>query len=163
MAIHADQLLVPSVLDRLLDDDPTVSREAMRSRSQILREMKLSVHRDLENLLNTRRRCLPVPADLKELGKSLVSYGIPDVSGANLGASEARERLVRSLETILRAFEPRFHTVRVQLVDNVDQIDRTLRFRIDALLHADPAPEPIVFDSALEPGTGAFRIKGVGG
>src|SRR6516164_6670828 len=100
MAIHADQLLVPSVLDRLLDDDPTVSREAMRSRSQILREMKLSVHRDLENLLNTRRRCLPVPADLKELGKSLVSYGIPDVSGANLGASEARERLVRSLETI---------------------------------------------------------------
>jgi type VI secretion system protein ImpF len=35
-----------------------------------------------------------------------------------------------------------------------------LRFRIDALLQAEPAPEPIVFDSALQPVTGNVEVKG---
>ena len=41
--------------------------------------------------------------------------------------------------------------VRVQFIDNEDKTDRTLRFRIDALMYADPAPEEVIFDSILEP------------
>ena len=48
-------------------------------------------------------------------------------------------------------FEPRFKEVKVAYVENKDQKDRTLRFRIDAMLYADPTPEVIVFDSVLEP------------
>lgn len=159
--IQPDQPLVPSVLDRLLDDDPAVKREPAKGRSQVLRELKQSVRRDLENLLNTRRRCLPAPFGLKELDQSLVTYGIPDFTGANMGSAEQREEFRRLLEALLRTWEPRFKRVKVQLLDNPEAIDRTLRFRIDALLHADPAPEPVVFDSALEPHTGNFDVKGV--
>ena len=35
-----------------------------------------------------------------------------------------------------------------------------LRFRIDGVLYAEPTPEPIVFDSTLEPATGSVQIKG---
>jgi type VI secretion system protein ImpF len=160
--IQADQPLVSSVLDRLLDDEPEVRREAPRSRHQLLRELKQSVRRDLENLLNTRRRCLGWPADLTELECSLVNYGIPDFLSGNMAASEGRQQLCEAIEQVIRTYESRFKTVKVQLLEGGDPLDRTLRFRIDALLRADPAPEPVVFDSAVEPGTGNIEVKGVG-
>ena len=43
--------LVPSVLDRLLDDDPGVNREPPASRHQVLDALKKAVCRDLQNLL----------------------------------------------------------------------------------------------------------------
>ena len=43
---------------------------------------------------------------------------------------------------------------------NAEPADRTFRFKIDAMLIAEPAPEPIVFDSELRPGTGDFEVKG---
>jgi type VI secretion system protein ImpF len=159
-SIRDEQPLVPSLLDRLLDDEPGVNREALRSRFQVLREMKRAVQRDLEALLNTRRRCLPVPDGLTELDESLVDYGLPDFTGVSLASYESREQFRHGLETVLRDWEPRFKSVTVTLLDASEPLDRTLRFRIDALLHAQPAPEPVVFDSALEPGTGSFQVKG---
>jgi type VI secretion system protein ImpF len=159
--IKSDQPLIASVLDRLLNDEPDVQREAPKSRNQVLRDLKQSVRRDLENLLNTRRRCVSWPENLTELERSLVSYGIPDVTGASLGSERSRVDFCRAIEGVIKAFEPRFKTVKVRPVQNADALDRTLRFRIDALLIADPAPEPVVFDSSLEPGTGNFDVKGV--
>ena len=153
---------VTSVLDRLLDDDPGVSREPARNRHQILRELKQSVRRDLENLLNTRQRCLPVPAHLAELKQSLVNYGTPDFTAGSMGALKDRQDFARVLQAIITQYEPRFKSVKVALVDAAEPLDRTLRFRIDALLQAEPAPEPVVFDSILKPGTGDFEVRGAG-
>jgi len=158
--IREDQPLLPSVLDRLLDHEPDKRVEAPKSRHQILRELKQSVRRDLENLLNTRWRCVSWPPNLDELELSIVNYGIPDFTSANMGASVDRERLRRIIEQVVRRFEPRFKSVKVALLDNADETDRTLRFRIDALLYAEPAPEPVVFDSQLEPSTSDFTVKG---
>ncbi|MFO0949000.1 MAG: type VI secretion system baseplate subunit TssE [Planctomycetota bacterium] len=155
--IENDQLLIPSVLDRLIDNEPEVSRETPHSRNQVLREMKFAVRRDLENLLNTRWRCKDIPAHLTELDVSLVNYGIPDFTGMNLGSVQDREKYRRLLEGTIRKYEPRFRKVQVRLVDS-DAMDRTLHFRIDAILHADAAP--VVFDTSLEPSTGTFEVRG---
>jgi type VI secretion system protein ImpF len=160
--IQVDQPLVPSILDRLIDLEPDAQREAAKGRNQVLRELKMSVQRDLENLLNTRRRFLGCPPEMKELKQSLATYGIPDFLGISMATVKDRESFCRSLQTIIRQFEPRFKEVKVQLQSNAETLDRTLRFKIDALLYADPAPEPVVFDSALEPATGIFAVKGVG-
>jgi type VI secretion system protein ImpF len=159
--IRPEQPLLPSVLDRLLDDEPEVKREPPRNHSQLLRDLKQAVRRDLENLLNTRRRCLSGPPGLKELKRSLVNYGIQDFTGSYMGSAKDRQELCRVLQGVIRQFEPRFKSVEVQLLTNAEPLDRTLRFRIDALLYADPAPEPVVFDSMLEPTTGTFQVKGV--
>jgi type VI secretion system protein ImpF len=160
--LAADQLLLPSVLDRLLDDDPEVTSEPAKSRAQVLREMKQSVRRDLENLLNSRRRAGPVPPELTELGQSLAGYGLPDFTGTDITSAEAREAFRQAVEAVLRTYEPRFKTVAVQLLEGTEPLDRTLRFRIDALLYAFPAPEVVVFDSAVEPLTGDVEVKGAG-
>jgi type VI secretion system protein ImpF len=157
--VRDDQPLVPSIFDRLLDDDPTNSREAAQSRQQVLREFKRSVRRDLENLLNTRQRWGEWPAALEELEKSLVNYGIPDFTGVNMSVASERERLRGVIQRVIEQFEPRFQTVRVRLLDNTEAFDRTLRFRIDGLLKVDPAPEPVVFDSQLEPTTATFQVR----
>lgn len=47
--------ITPSIVDRLLDFEPTNPNEAPKSRSQGMRELKQSVRRDLEWLLNTRQ------------------------------------------------------------------------------------------------------------
>ncbi len=157
--VRDDQPLIPSVLDRLIDLEPLNSRENPKSRHQILRELKQSVRRDLENLLNTRWRCVAWPANLDELSRSLVNYGIPDFTGVNMGAIAERERLRNVIEQAVRRHEPRFKAVKVVLTQNVDASDRTLRFRIDALMYAEPAPEPVTFDSQLEPVLGIFEVK----
>ena len=91
--IRQDQPLVPSVLDRLLDDDPDNHKEVERPRTTVLREIKQSIRRDLENLLNTRLRCVPFPQELEELERSLVNYGIPDFTQAAMGARSSRDRM----------------------------------------------------------------------
>jgi type VI secretion system protein ImpF len=158
--IEADQPLVPSVLDRLIDYEPTLTREPPKSRGQVLRDLKQSIRRDLENLLNTRRRCKSWPENFDELELSLVNYGIPDMTGAALGSAAGRDKFREDCQTVLRLFEPRFTRVAVEMLGNVEPLDRTLRFRINAMLHAEPAPEPIVFDSALQPVTGNVAVKG---
>jgi type VI secretion system protein ImpF len=159
-SIRHDQPLVPSVLDRLMDDDPETSVEAARNRSQLLREMKQSVRRDVENLLNARRRNLVLPPELTELKHSLLTYGVADFSGTGPATGKQQEAFCRVLEGIIKANEPRLLEVNVVLAANPEPGDRTLRFRIDALLRADPSPEPVVFDSTLEPATHAFAVQG---
>jgi type VI secretion system protein ImpF len=157
--VREDQPLLPSVFDRLLDDDPSNSREPPASRRQVLRDLKQSVSRDLENLLNTRQRCDGWPPALDELEKSLLNYGIPDFTGVNMSAPSERERLRSIIQRVIEQFEPRFRSVRVKLLENTEAFDRTLRFRIDGLLDVNPAPEPVVFDSQLEPTTATFEVR----
>ena len=158
--IRTDQLLLPSVLDRLIDNDPQVRQETPGNRSQLLRELKHAVRRDLENLLNTRIRCVPWPPELTELKQSLVSYGIPDLTGTPLASSKEREEFRRTILSVILLYEPRLKKLSVRLHDQAEAIDRTIRFHIEAMLQAEPAPEPVAFDSTLRLTTGSFEVKG---
>ena len=158
--IRPDQPLIPSVLDRLIDHEPGVRREAPLSRNQVLRDLKQSVRRDLENLLNTRVRCVPWPPEMKHLKKSLVNYGLPDLTGASPVSREDREAFRKTIESVVKQYETRLKKLRVRLVDSPNSIDRTIRFHIDAVLQAEPAPEPISFDSTLKLVNGLFEVKG---
>ncbi len=141
----------PSVLDRLIDNDPTSSQDQDKSRGQYLRDLRTSVKRDLENLMNTRFRMQTPPEHLFQLEKSLLNYGLPDLATVNIADVEKKRQFIKSLESTLATYEPRFKTVKVIHIDNKEMGDRTLRFRIDATLYADPAPEVIIFDSILDP------------
>jgi type VI secretion system protein ImpF len=158
----ASQPLLPSVLDRLIDSNPELEQEPPASRFQLLRELRESVRRDLEMLLNTRIRPLDTPTNLTHLKQSLVNFGVPDFTGVPMGAQDEREAFGKRLERIIKDFEPRFKNVKVQLLSNTEPLDRTLRFRIEALLNVDPAPEPILFDSILHPVKEGIEVKGVG-
>ena len=151
MRIDKKKEFRPSILDRLLDEAPHIQVEADKNRHQQMRELRNSVKRDLQNLLNTRYRMLAPPDEFKHLELSLLNYGLPDLATINIADVEKKKNFTRLLEKILRNFEPRFKTVKVTHQDSKDNTDRTLKFRIDATLYADPAPEMVVFDSVLDP------------
>ncbi len=154
-----DQLLVTSVLDRLLDDEPHASRDQPRHHNRVLSDLKKNVCRDLQDLLNTRSRSGIWPPGCEDLEDSLANYGLPDF--ANAHPDEFR----KLIEEVIRRYEPRFKEVRVKLLGDSSRAggsDRTLKFRIDALLHAEPSPEPLVFDSELEPVNGTIAVKAEG-
>ena len=124
-------------------------------------QLKMDVGRDLENLLNTRRRCVACPAEFQDVNKSLGVYGIPDFTGLNMSVPAERERARLEIERVVRRFEPRLKQVVVTLPENVDRSDRLLRLRITAVLRTEPVPERVVFDSELEPSTAAVEVKAV--
>lgn len=151
--------LLLSVLDRLLiDTELTSIREPERYTVDHLRQ---AVGRDLELLLNTRQRCLPLPAGMDELQSSLMNYGLPDFAGANITTDEQKAMLRKEVEATIRRFEPRLKNVRVDVIDSGQSLDRSLRFRIDAVVEAEPIAEHVVYDSVLEPVTRTFSITSV--
>jgi len=154
-----EEPLMPSIFDRLIDEEPTNSKESPRSQVQTMREIRESVMRDLEDLLNTRWRCSTWPPDLNELNKSLVNYGIPDFSSVDLSSDMDRDSLRLAIEHAIRTFEPRFVSVEVEIPEKDKKEDRSIHFLIKAELHATPAPEPIVFDSKLEPSDQLFHVR----
>lgn len=151
--------LRPSILDRLIDLDPRSQVEAEANRHQQLRDLRASVKRDLENLLNTRYRIISPPEELTELEISILNYGMPDLATINVTDLDKRRVFTRNLENLLKQYEPRFKTVNVSYLDNSDSADRTLHFRIDATIYADPSPEVVVFDSVLEPVSRSVNVE----
>ena len=147
-----------SVLDRLLDYDPQATQEPPKSRSASLRQLKQSVRRDLEWLLNTRRFNNGADDELSETIKSVTCYGLPDFTGIGAKNSIEQKRLTRLLEAALKNFEPRLADVNVSL-EPIDDYQRQLRFRIEARLLIEPTPEPITFDTMLEVGSGEFSVQ----
>jgi len=147
-----------SVLDRLLDFEPEINREPLASRSKNLRQLKQAVRRDLEWLLNTRQVPDGIPPELKETSNSVASYGLPDFTHMSMESGDDQKFVKREIEELVRRFEPRLEGVVVS-VESVRSSERLLRFRIDARLKIDPAPEPITFDTVLQLGSGQYTVS----
>ena len=144
--------LVPSLLDRLTDDGEGRPYQS-------LAELRKSVRRDLENLLNTRWRYTESQEVAAGLGQSLVQYGLPDFSGGNMQAASNPDVVYAAVEQAIERFEPRLSNVRVRSVQTDPSVDRTLRFHIEAVLQVEPWQERVRFNTVLEPVTGKVTVK----
>ena len=163
MAKSAAELNVTqSLLDRLIDREPQEPADASTSRAQSIRQLKASLRRDMEWLLNSRRTPEPAPESMAELSQSLFNYGLPDFSALSIDSPRDRDYLVRELEKTVTRFEPRIRDVRVSLLEPPATASgtRVLHFQIEGMLQMDPAPEQISFDTVLQLSSGEYQIRG---
>lgn len=149
-----------SLLDRLIDLEPKNATEQPMTRAQSVRQLKASLRRDLEWLLNTRRTPEAVGSEFQELERSLFNYGLKDLTTLNWESTRDRSFLARMIETLLATFEPRLTRVRVAAVGDLSATQNVLRFQIEGLLDMDPAPERISFDTVLQLSSGEIQVKG---
>jgi type VI secretion system protein ImpF len=149
----------PSLLDRLIDDEPRNRGEAPDRRAQSLKELKDSVRRDLEWLLNSRRSPVEPALSAKELWRSVYCYGLPDTTGMAMSSAEDRGRMARMVTTAVAAFEPRLLNVTVNM-EPAAAGNRILHFQIEALLRMEPAPARVFFDTKLELSSGEYEVTG---
>lgn len=157
--INKDKKLRPSILDRLFNDEPEYQSEQKIQHHQLEKALRVSISRDLESLLNTRYHMIQPSSDFPEIDKSIFNYGLPDLATVNIRDIAHRNKFISHLETTLKRYEPRFKSVKVAFVNNVDSVDRTLRFRIDTVIYADPIPEVVIFDSILDSVTRSVSVK----
>jgi len=102
----------PTVLDLLLQPLSHAGEIAARSRNP----QRDSIARDLEALLNTRRQEELVPPEYEEAAKSLLNFGVPEVTSyGNLNSPIEQNKLCKAMEEAIRIFEPRLRKVSVRL------------------------------------------------
>jgi type VI secretion system protein ImpF len=138
------------LLDRLVDADPGEPADRPTSFAAAMKALRASVCNDLEELLNTRRRWRSWDPHYTELDRSLVGFGFPDFAAGAFNDPRRREELRQLVEASIRRFEPRIANLNVSIMESANQLTPTLRLRIEALLKAEPAPEPIAFDTLVD-------------
>jgi type VI secretion system protein ImpF len=160
--MSGERRLTGSLLDRLTEETATgAGGGASSDDHEDVAQLLLTVRRDLERLLNARRRCLPCPPELQELNRSIVEYGIPDFTGLNMSRPVEREQTRQAIERAIKHFEPRLKDVIVTVLPSEQRTDRRLHLRITAVLRTQPLPERVEFDSEVDPSTSAVGVNPV--
>jgi len=147
--------LVPSILDRLLG--PDYEESCWSSEYHIDNEFK-AIQRDLEDLLNSHPSVLRVEGGSEVLKNSLLTYGLPDLASLAIVAGQEKSDIGTVLKAIIERYEPRLREVRVSPVKSPDDSERRLRYRIDARLRVEPAPE-VIFETVFELATGQAKVS----
>jgi len=150
--------LQSSLLDRLIDYEPGVSRESVQNRFPSFGQIKARVIRDLEKLLNTKGTIMVPPPSYPEINHSLFNYGLTDFTSHNPKSQTFRQRLRQEIERTISCFEPRLKNVTVRL-ETSTQTERNLRFKIVGFLVVDPVTEPVTFDTYFDVNRGEYIIQ----
>lgn len=152
------EILRPSVLDRL-----SAHRGARGSDGEIgLREIHAAVRHDLECLLNSRVWWPNGLDDFDEASTSVLSYGIPDLTGFSWTSVNDGKTVAKLIEEAIKNFEPRLvpRSVKVSQVERESVDDFRVRLRIDAILQVEPYTERVSFDTDFDVESGAMHLSG---
>ncbi len=157
--------LQPSLLDRLTDDEPTSKVESRERRVMSMRQIRLAVLRDLSHLLNAAAH--PMDDEIQSydvVAKSVVNYGLPDLTGLTTSGIKAG-RLEQMVYEAIVAFEPRItrKSLSVRAVEDTsggsDNQPNRYRFEINGELCPIPMPEALFLKTEVDLETGRFEVK----
>lgn len=151
--------LLPSLLDRLIDDDPGVSTEPEWAQVQSIDMLKAAVQRDLEALLNTKQTLDENLEDFPEAESSILSFGLPDNVLNSVAGPDTYDQVRRAVELAIRRFESRLADVRIVVLPPENESDRQIRLQLDARLRVEPTPEPVRFDTVFRQDTGQCQVR----
>ena len=138
--------------DRRSDTELRVDIDAMRD----------EVREHVSALLNTRTAEVDALDGHPEAAKSILAYGVPDLSSFFHGSQQDKQRLITHIERAIRTFEPRLdpQSVRVEGVrDSSTEQGLKARLRVHAVLRIHPFRAPIMFDTAIDADTQAVTVK----
>ena len=147
------QKLVPSILDRLIDPETGMGAQP----GYTLHDMMESVRGDLEDLLNTKQTLGPHAKNRERVRNSILGYGLPEITSMPAITPQQRQDIARVVESTVIRNEPRLRDVRVTLLNPEGEKMPSLRFRIDARLLIEPAPE-VAFDATTKD-TGQLTLE----
>jgi type VI secretion system protein ImpF len=161
MAIQSKIGFQPTLFERLFDDDPRRLLETNPVRRWSAGELKASVARDVEDLLNSRASLDDDTGRLfPESFRSILTFGMGNFVGLSLASPADRAHICRSLERTIVTHESRLRLVQVILTPR-DQDIGCLHFKIQAMLVVDPVEEPVSFNAELHLANLQYNINGL--
>jgi type VI secretion system protein ImpF len=158
--------LQPSLLDRITDLNPSAKSEPSDQRYLSSRQLRAAIVRDLGWLLNTGRLDATMRLDAyPAVAKSVLNYGIPELSGSILSNINAA-MLERSIRDSIIDFEPRIlrHSLKVRVLIEDDAARRNaLTFEIQAEAWGHPGPLHFLLKTEMDLEHGHVSIADFGG
>jgi len=154
---------LPTLFDRLCDDDPNSGKEAAEAYAPSRSGMRAIVQRDLSYLLNTTNQ-----ADLiderrhEQVLSSTVNYGVRALSGSYLSDQKWAD-IEKMIRCAIVNYEPRLLpgslTVRPLMKDEGHSNYNVLLFEIRATLHMEPYPVEFTVQSSVDLETSRITLK----
>jgi type VI secretion system protein ImpF len=160
--------IAPALLfERLVDKELHLTEESPPFRVLSRWELRESLMRELEQLLNSR---CSVPLELiGEEERTVINYGIPDFTSLSPQSPDDRKRIASIIAQTITAFEPRLRNVRVVL-GHFEDDERTLHISVEASVamttvsqirsypEFSSSVEPVSFPIVLHSRTGIVEI-----
>lgn len=140
----------PTLFERLLDESCV--------KGLTIQELRESVAKDLEDLLNSRIAKLAKIDHYPLVKKSIMQFGIVDFVGLSTANPLDRDKICQSIAESIAAHEPRLGKVQVEMLQNDNDMG-ALCLSIQAYLNIHPLYEPVVFDALLKPSTQQYVIS----
>jgi len=156
-ALSRDRLY-PSLLDRLVDDEPGRATEARENRAASLQKLRENVLRDLNWLFNATQSSIDFEDDPLLVG-SVINYGMPPLAGRPASQYDMTE-LTRALREVILRFEPRIiaHTLKVSAERAKADSHNVLGFRIEGQLWSQPIPLEIFMRTEIDLESGLTQV-----
>ena len=158
--------LQPSLIDRLIDDEPGKAVESVERRVLTFARLRESVLRDLNWLFNASRSLSEEEAEQYPFAAaSVVNYGLPAFSGQTASGLDMAA-MEKELRDAIIDFEPRLLAdsvrVRARQTAQGDNQHNRLSFDIECKIWAQPAPLALLLhsDVDLESGQNSVRDSG---
>jgi len=154
--------LQPSLLDRLMDNEPDITQESRSQRVLSMKQLREGVIRDLAWLLNTGN--LQEVQDIDnydEVLSSVVNYGTRSLTGLTLSNLKTGEVEATIRQSILK-YEPRINSDTVKVKVNADKNAmgiNAVQFEIEGELWAHPIPIQLYMKTDIDLETGGVTIK----
>ena len=149
--LTTQERLQPSLLDRLADDEPAKAEESREKRVISASRLRDCVARDISWLLNCVNLGIDDElVDYPEVARSVVNFGIPDLTGMAVSGVDAKV-LQRRLTS---------NTLRVIVNADLKRMDRqSLTFNIESEMWAQPIPLNLYLKTEVDLETGKFNVS----
>ncbi|CAB3828257.1 type VI secretion system baseplate subunit TssE [Achromobacter anxifer] len=159
--------LQPSLLDRLMDNDPA-KREEPREHAMLTHEaLRAAVLRDLRWLLNTVN--LQTTQDLsahRPVAASTLNFGVRAMAGKRMSEIDWID-VEESIRDAIAAFEPRIldSSVEVRCVSDAGTLEHhnVLSLEIRGMLWCVPQPLEFLFRTDIDLESGHMDLRDLGG
>jgi len=154
--------LQPSLLDRLIDDDPTSRVESREQRVFAMAKLRELVLRDLAWLLNCESlENIEDLDDFPYVRQSVVNFGVPALSGTTLSGTNLAKLEKRVREAVYN-FEPRIlhDSVVIRAFKSDSEMSKkSLAIEIEGELWAQPIPLRLFLRTEVDLDTGTVTVK----
>lgn len=159
--------LQPSLLDRLMDNDPAKREEPRESAMLTHEALRAAVLRDLRWLLNTVN--LQTSQDLsghRPVAVSTVNFGVRAMAGKRMSEIDWID-VEESIRNAISAFEPRIldSSVEVRCVTDTGTLEHhnVLSLEIRGMLWCVPHPLEFLFRTDIDLESGHMDLRDLGG
>ena len=162
--------LQPSLIDRLIDNDPQQQKESLDARVLSRQQLRAAVLRDLSWLFNdsriepepnsVRKDELALWKGLEFARRSVLNFGMPAFSGVTLSSMDTAE-IERAVTEAIGNFEPRIdpQTLEVNVRTDASDLQNTLQLVIRGQMWSQPVPLELLLSADVDVETGLASVR----